>query len=155
MCFKKTSLKLAYENGVLRCPCCGIQLVWKAHTSNVQKNLATVDHIVPQSIGGADTTENMFVMCRKCNEFRGNSCFVTFVTERGVSKSLAETLYKKAYIATLQTMIMIQFNHVIEDKKQALKINKKRRGQIQKMIKNYTEYFGDYLPEFQLLQRLI
>lgn len=155
MCFKKTALHTAYQNGVYRCPCCDVQLVWKANVENVQKNLATVDHIVPQSIGGADASDNMFVMCRKCNERRGNSCFVEFVTSHGISKTFAEELYKKAHVVSLQTMIRIQFNTVIDDKSRALKINKKRRSQIRKMISNYTAYFGDYLPEFQLLQKLI
>lgn len=155
MCFKKTAIHTAYQNGLRRCPCCDVQLVWKANIENVQKNLATVDHIVPHSIGGADTPDNMFVMCRKCNERRGDTCFVDFVTSHGVSKTLAEDLYKKAHVVSLQTMIMVQFNAVIEDRKHALKVNKKRRGQIRKMIENYTAYFGDYLPEFQLLQRLI
>lgn len=155
MCFKKTSLHAAFQNGLRRCPCCDTQLVWKSNVNSVQKNLATVDHIVPKTIGGADHPGNMFVMCRKCNEIRGNSCFVEFVTSNGVSKTLAEELYKKAHVASLQNMIAIQFNYVIEDKKHALKINKKRRAQIRKIIKNYAEYFGDYLPEFQLLRGFV
>jgi hypothetical protein len=155
MCFKKTALNLAYQNGLRRCPCCGVQLVWKAYAPQVQKNLATVDHIVPRLIGGADTSDNMFVMCRACNNFRNTECFVTFVTRHGVSKTYAEDLYRKAHIVTLQSMILVQFMQNIEDKKSAIKINKKRRKQIKTVVQNYTSYFGDYLPEFQLLQRLL
>lgn len=154
MCFKKTALKIAYEDGVRRCPCCDVQLVWKANPDNVQKNLATVDHIVPHSMGGADTAENMFVMCRKCNHTRATECFVKFVTERGVSKSLAEDLYRKAHTVSLQMMILNQFTQVVNGRENALKVNKNRRKQIKAMIKNYTAYFGDYLPEFNLLQKL-
>jgi hypothetical protein len=121
----------------------------------MQRNLATVDHIVPQSMGGADTPDNVFVMCRECNTKRGTECFVKFVTSHGVSKKFAEDLYKKAHVVSLQSMIMVQFTHVIQDYKSALKTNKKRRKNIRHIIQNYTKYFGDYLPEFQLLQRLV
>jgi 5-methylcytosine-specific restriction endonuclease McrA len=65
MSFKKNSLISAFDAGVRRCPICNVQLVWKSNTDSVQSNLATVDHIVPKSVGGSDTLGNMFVMCRK------------------------------------------------------------------------------------------
>jgi hypothetical protein len=154
MCFKKTAMNTAFESGARRCPCCDVQLVWKANPGNQQRNLATVDHIVPRSMGGADSAENMFVMCRMCNHTRATECFVKFVTERGVSKSLAEDLYHKAHTVSLQMMILNQFTQVVNGRENALKVNKTRRKQIKAMIKNYTAYFGDYLPEFNLLQKL-
>lgn len=156
MSFKKVSLSNAYANGVHRCPCCGVQLVWKAHTPNMQKNLATVDHIVPASMGGADHTGNVFVMCRECNNRRDTECFVTFVTRHGVSKTYAEDLYRKAHIVSLQAMIYVQFTQVTSNgHKATLKVNKRRRNQVRRIVANYAAYFGDYLPEFQLLQRLM
>jgi hypothetical protein len=155
MCFKKFSRKSAYEAGVRRCPCCNVQLVWKAHEPKVQKNLATCDHIVPRTIGGGDVYQNMFVMCRICNNERDTQCFVSFVMSKGVSKQLAEDLYHKAHVASLQAIIFKQFNTYIEEKTSAVKQNKKRRKQIHDIIKNYESYFGTYLPEFELLQKFL
>ena len=112
MCFKKASLNAAYANGLRRCPCCNVQLVWKANLDNIQKNLATVDHMVARSYGGPDTTANMYVMCRKCNEDRGNQCFVEFVVSRGVSKTEAEDLYRKAHVASVRHLIGMLMNQV-------------------------------------------
>jgi hypothetical protein len=155
MRFKTVALQAAYQDGLRRCPCCNVQLVWRANTENLQNNLATVDHIIPKSIGGADTSDNMFIMCRKCNTLRDTQCFVKFVSDRGVSKSLAEDVYKKAHVATLQSMIYVQFTQNILERDVARKTNKKRRNHIRNVIKSYSDYFGDYLPEFQLLQRLV
>lgn len=35
------------------------------------KNLATVDHVIPLSKGGANDLENMVVCCRECNTKKG------------------------------------------------------------------------------------
>lgn len=155
MCYKKTTISVAYENGLRRCPCCNVQLTWRARRERLQDNLATVDHIVPRSIGGADTHENMFVMCFKCNRTRGVQCFVDFVTSRGVSKSYAESIYRKAHVASLQCIIYAQFTQIIDNRKDILKTNKKRRNSIRSVVRNYTNYFGDYLPEFELLKQMV
>jgi 5-methylcytosine-specific restriction endonuclease McrA len=34
--------------------------------------LFTKDHIIPKSKGGSDHTDNMQIMCKKCNEKKGN-----------------------------------------------------------------------------------
>lgn len=148
MCFKKTALNAAYQNGLRRCPCCNIQLVWKSNPVNVQRNLATVDHMVPRSLGGPDTTDNMFVMCRKCNEDRGNQCFVSFVVSRGVSKTEAEELYKNAHIASVRHLISMLMNQVNSGTER-----KKFKNKIRQVVINYRRYFKDYLPEFDLLPR--
>ncbi len=148
MCYKKAALNAAYASGLRRCPCCNIQLVWKANLANVQKNLATVDHMVARSFGGPDTTANMFVMCRQCNEDRGNQCFVTFVVSRGVSKIEAEDLYKKAHIASVRHIIGMLMNQVQNGTER-----KKFKKKVQSVVTNYRKYFNDYLPEFDLLPR--
>ncbi len=148
MCFKKTALTTAYQNGLRRCPCCNVQLVWKATPQKVQKNMATVDHMVAKSYGGADTADNMFVMCRKCNEERGNSCFVTFVVERGFSKVEAERLYKQAHIASVRNrlaFLMLNMKSVEE--------RRNIKGKIKSIVGSYRRYFNDYLHEFDLLPR--
>jgi hypothetical protein len=148
MCFKKAALNAAYASGLRRCPCCNAQLVWKANVGNIQKNLATVDHMVARSIGGPDTSDNMFVMCRQCNEDRGNQCFVTFVTNCDYSKTEAEALYKKAHIASVRHLISMLMNQV-QDKTE----RKKFKNKIKMVVQNYRKYFKDYLPEFDLLPR--
>ena len=155
MCFKKTALNTAYANGLRRCPCCDVQLVWKSNPEKPQKNLATVDHIVPASWGGADHSDNVFVMCRECNNERATECFVKFVSERGVSKSFAENIFKSAHVVSLQKIIANQFVYIGKDHAEILRHNKNKRKQIKKIIKNYVDYFGDYMPEFELLQKLI
>jgi hypothetical protein len=146
VCFKKTSLNIAYQNGLRRCPCCNVQLVWKANPTNVQKNLATVDHMVAKSIGGPDTVNNMYVMCRKCNEDRGSQCFVRFVVSNGVSQSEAEELYKKAHIASVRHLISMLMNQVNNGNER-----KKFKNRVRTVVINYRKYFKDYLPEFDLL----
>lgn len=148
MCYKRTALNAAYQNGLRRCPCCNVQLVWKANLDNIQKNLATVDHMVARSYGGPDTTDNMFVMCRQCNEDRGNQCFVEFVVSRGVSKTEAEELYKKAHIASVRHLIGMLMNQVQNGTER-----KRFKKKIQSVVTNYRKYFKDYLPEFDFLPR--
>jgi hypothetical protein len=155
MCFKKNSLNSAYDSGIRRCPICSVQMVWKANPNNLQRNLATVDHIIPKSKGGGDTPGNMFVMCRSCNETRGNTCFITYVTSAGISKSYAENLYRVAHVTTLQNLIFVQFTQLYKDVSETKRIQKRNRKIVQDVVKSYTDYFGDYLPEFQLLQRLL
>lgn len=150
MCYKKTALITAYENGLRRCPCCNVQLVWKSNATNVQKNLATVDHIVPRSIGGSNSVENMFVMCRNCNCIRGDICFVKFVTDRGYSKLEAEAIYKKAHIGTVRGIIQFMMNNVANTNDR-----KRSKKNMIAVVKNYRKYFNDYLPEFDLLPREI
>lgn len=148
MCYKKTALVNAYQSGVRRCPCCNVQLVWKSNIDKPQVNLATIDHIVPKSIGGANTVDNMFVMCRKCNCDRGNKCFVEFVTGRGVSKIEAEKLYKNAHLVSVRGIL---YNMMVQ--MQTTAHRKMYVGQIKQVVKNYRKYFNDYLPEFDLLPR--
>jgi hypothetical protein len=148
MCFKKTALQNAFESGLRRCPCCNVQLVWKANPEKVQRNMATVDHMVAKSYGGPDTTDNMFVMCRKCNEERGNRCFVNYVVERGYSKVEAERLYKQAHIASVRHLLGNLMNSIrnVEERR-------KVKGKIKSVVGSYRRYFNDYLPEFDLLPR--
>lgn len=148
MCYKKNAIVNAYNSGVRRCPCCDVQLVWKANPDEPQKNLATVDHMVPRSLGGPDTTDNMFVMCRQCNNDRGNACFVMFVVDRGVSKIEAETLYKQAHLSSVRHLLGTLMNQI-----QTGVDRKKYKNKIKMVVCNYRKYFNDYLPEFDLLPR--
>ena len=146
MCFKSTALSAAFERGVYRCPCCDVQLVWKSNCERIQSNLATVDHIVPKSKGGANVPGNMYVMCRKCNERRGNSCFVNFITAAGVSKSEAELIYRQAHIESVKSWLLNLINQSNNKT-----VCKKFKNSIKGVVRNYSGYFQDYLPEFNLL----
>ena len=106
---RKTTLRIAYEEGIRRCPCCNVQLVWRSNPTRPQVNLVSIDHIVPVSHGGVNTHDNYFVMCRKCNEKRGNKCFVEFVTDRGFNEKRAKEIYYAALVATIRGSISKAF----------------------------------------------
>ena len=61
-------LATAKEQGLTRCPLCGVHLDW-AHS--LRPNSPEVDHIVPHSKGGSDEIENCQTICRKCNQSLG------------------------------------------------------------------------------------
>lgn len=138
----------AYENGLRRCPCCNVQLVWKSYQPVVQKNMATVDHIVPKSIGGGNTVDNMYVMCRQCNNDRDTMCFVEFLVSRGISKTEAEALYKKAHIASVKVILFNLINQAND-----MTTRKRLKKYLKQVVQNYRRYFNDYLPEFDLLPK--
>ena len=56
--------------------------IWRKHIKeswdnkcaycNSEKNL-TIDHIVPQSKGGGDTTKNVVCCCHSCNQSKGHT----------------------------------------------------------------------------------
>ena len=81
-----------FEKGQRRCHC-GVQLVY----NNGAPNQATTEHLVPRSSGGKNYKENLIVMCRTCNEDRGNSSFVTWVLKNDLPK--ADWLIEKYSIA--------------------------------------------------------
>jgi 5-methylcytosine-specific restriction endonuclease McrA len=47
---------------------CGIEVVWDVDSPNQ----ATVDHVVPLSKGGMERLDNMQLMCRRCNQAKGD-----------------------------------------------------------------------------------
>ena len=59
----------AQASGLTYCPICTVPLNWE---QGQQPNSAEVDHIIPHSLGGTDTAENLRVICRSCNQSRGN-----------------------------------------------------------------------------------
>ena len=64
-------LKRAQRQGITHCPNpqCGVLLDYKVGR---KPNSAEADHIVPHSLGGKDTLENGTVLCRHCNQSKGN-----------------------------------------------------------------------------------
>jgi hypothetical protein len=73
-----------YQLGQRRCHCCGVQMTWS--TDNKPRE-ATVEHLVPASKGGTYHTENIIITCRTCNNSRGSTDWIDFVTKNKFPKS--------------------------------------------------------------------
>jgi 5-methylcytosine-specific restriction protein A len=65
----KIALRRARAQGQTRCPFCGVLLNFEVSR---QPNSAEPDHIIPHARGGTDTLENVQVICRRCNQSKGN-----------------------------------------------------------------------------------
>lgn len=59
--FHKPSRGLIYQRDDHTCQYCG------------SEDKLTIDHIIPKSLGGQDTWENMVVACSSCNIKKGNT----------------------------------------------------------------------------------
>ena len=57
---RKLPTILARQNG--RCDLCGCALT---------PNITTLDHIIPEGVGGPDTSDNLRAVCWPCNQKRG------------------------------------------------------------------------------------
>lgn len=103
---RRSTIAAAYAQGLRRCPCCNVQLVWKAprwrsHPSNV----ATVDHIIPRSKGGDGTHHNLFVICRRCNMNRGDGCFLAFARVKGIPDAQAHALMERGLRSSMRNAL--------------------------------------------------
>lgn len=70
--------------GQRRCHCCGVQMTWDS--DNTPRS-ATVEHLVPASLGGTYHMVNTLVTCRRCNQARANKNWIEFVTENSFPKA--------------------------------------------------------------------
>ncbi|BCT76937.1 hypothetical protein SCMU_27790 [Sinomonas cyclohexanicum] len=71
------ALRLARLNGVTHCMFCRVELDYKQGRT---PRSAEVDHLVPHSRGGEDVLENCAVICRRCNQSKGNRAAPSQVT---------------------------------------------------------------------------
>ena len=55
--------------GLEHCPLCHVRLTWDA---GLLPSSPEADHIVPHSRGGNDSLDNIQIICRKCNQRKGN-----------------------------------------------------------------------------------
>lgn len=66
---RRQAIKQAIDNNVTHCASCGVGLDYE-YTR--RPNSAEVDHVIPYSKGGTDTLGNTAVICRWCNQRKGN-----------------------------------------------------------------------------------
>ncbi|WP_428978801.1 HNH endonuclease [Actinomyces oris] len=64
-----TAKRSARAAGLEHCPICHVRLTWDA---GLLPSSPEADHIVPHSRGGNDSLENIQIICRKCNQKKGN-----------------------------------------------------------------------------------
>ena len=62
-------LRQGQQDGITHCPSCRTTLDY--HQGR-RPNSAEPDHIIPHSLGGQDTIDNGRILCRRCNQSRGN-----------------------------------------------------------------------------------
>ena len=62
-------LRQGRRDGVTNCPLCNVELDYQ---HGRQPNSAEPDHIIAWTDGGPNTIENGRVICRLCNQRRGN-----------------------------------------------------------------------------------
>lgn len=61
--YGKDTRKMLYKKADGRCVLCGREILLKD---------ISIDHIVPLSMGGADSVENLQCTCLSCNQFKGS-----------------------------------------------------------------------------------
>ena len=63
----KKQLRSALFDADRMCPACGREMTMRGHGGKLPSNFATLDHIIPRSMGGGDHAENFELMCLRCN----------------------------------------------------------------------------------------
>lgn len=63
------ALNRARSAGQRTCPICQIELNWEQSRTPTSPE---PDHIVPHTLGGTDTLDNLQVICRRCNQSKGH-----------------------------------------------------------------------------------
>ncbi|WP_374048662.1 HNH endonuclease [uncultured Cutibacterium sp.] len=64
-----TAKRRARAAGLTHCPSCGVPLRWDIGRTPASPE---ADHIIPHSLGGTDRLDNIRIICRHCNQSRGN-----------------------------------------------------------------------------------
>ncbi len=135
----KHMVKIAYE--------CAMRIYWRTQLSEAQnhrccwcgkhmvfipnrKDSATIEHVIPRSMGGADHPDNYAVACGGCNTARGNMPAEEFMMRRGtmaVSKRKHEEAEKLTIINELREKFGVHrvstkvSKQKLEDKMSAIK----------------------------------
>ena len=79
---RQKAIKHWYGLGQRRCYC-GVQLNWM----HGHKNSATFEHLVPKCKGGTYAPENGIIICYDCNQKRGNTDWLQWITENNPPKA--------------------------------------------------------------------
>lgn len=152
---KTKTLHTAYHNGLRRCPCCDVQLVWKSSDKQASPNMASIDHIIPQSLGGQNIPDNLFVMCRRCNEKRDTTCFVDFFGDCGRSTRKARTLLKKAHISCLQHILFKQFAQNLGRKSETKSLSQTNHKALSLVASSAAKKWGESMPGLEFLDKTL
>ncbi|WP_041766870.1 HNH endonuclease [Leifsonia xyli] len=67
--WRKRVLDAGRSQGVTHCPICAVGLDYRVTR---KPNSAEPDHIIPAANGGTNPLSNGRVICRRCNQSRGN-----------------------------------------------------------------------------------
>ncbi|WP_353809088.1 HNH endonuclease [Agromyces sp. SYSU T00194] len=67
--FRRRVLQAGQDQGITHCPLCGCTL---DYTKGRTPQSAEPDHIIPITRGGTNDPSNGRVLCRRCNQARGN-----------------------------------------------------------------------------------
>ena len=66
---REQAIRRAKRQGLTNCRHCGVLLDYDV---SKQPSSAEVDHLTPHSAGGQDHLNNVEVICRLCNQSKGN-----------------------------------------------------------------------------------
>lgn len=112
--------KLIYERDQWRCVWCAHE-VQSGATSRQDKadrwvngvRLATLDHVLPRSLGGCNSAHNLVTACSTCNEQRGDSSAIAFAWQlataasaEAIGKPIGPSAFRSNWIANYAGRIL-------------------------------------------------
>lgn len=71
--------KKVWEKSDKKCFYCRVEMVFKGRRNG---KFMTMDHLIPKSLGGKLTEDNIVAACLACNKARGNKSVYEFVKEQ-------------------------------------------------------------------------
>lgn len=68
------------------CPYCGVRMTWCRYDRRQKGTDASRDHIVPRSLGGTTTYDNIAMVCCSCNSHKSNYKLLQFLVKGGLRR---------------------------------------------------------------------